>query len=296
MDEINVEPVQIFTEPKIVIRKIRFDDPSHYPVGVPYVMIKELIQEFHPSLRYKMMRKRRRRVSSHEEYQQDNEIDGDDDDEDEDVQTRRKRIHRHNANHPDPIGTLAKKSRDRFAQKTLEIEENPEENSSFQRFQHLLDTFDDDFHRYRDELDETHLDLLLPNGILEEMSELSEKLKLSTYFTSIDRAKLRRLIEILSLRIQQGIEINPLLDDDQTWRSLIFERLTNCCNACEIALNIMTTSNMGKEMLMENAIEQSMLFIKSQLVRTIYPEFDPLYRTENQSKGKIEKKKKRKNS
>ena len=100
----------------------------------------------------------------------------------------------------------------------------------------------------------------------------------------MDRPKLRRLIEVLALRIEQGVEINPLLDDEETWRTLIFERLTICGNACEIALNIMTTPKMSKDVLMENAIEFAARFIRSQLVRTIFPEFDPLYRAENQSK------------
>ena len=165
----------------------------------------------------------------------------------------------------------------------------------------MLETFNEDYERHGDQFDENiddpYLDLLLPSQTLEEMGVLSEKLKLSTYMTRIDRSKLKRLLEILSLRIKQGIEISPILkhdvndehqeveQDERAWRDLVFERLTMCTNACEIALNIMTTPNMPKEILLEHVVEHTALFIKGQLAKTIFPEYDPLYRSDNQSKG-----------
>jgi cohesin loading factor subunit SCC2 len=124
--------------------------------------------------------------------------------------------------------------------------------------------------------------------------------------TRIDINKLKHLLDILSLRIQQGIEMNPILkhdindennhqteQDEHAWRNLIFERLTTCANACEIALNIMTTRNMSKEIIFENVIEYITLFIKSQLSKTIFPEYDPLYRNDNQSNDPLLTKQKR---
>jgi len=198
----------------------------------------------------------------------------------------------------DAMKAFKKKTRDRLARKALDIDANPQENTSYKRFIKLLDIFNDDYERHHEELDQTsdeHLDLLLSNQTLNEMATLSEKLKLSTYMSRVDQIKLKRLLEILSLRIKQGIEMSPILkhdindeqkdteQDERAWRTLVFERLTMCANACEIALNIMTTA---KEILVENAIEYTALFIKSQLSKTIFPEFDPLYRSDNQSKGK----------
>ncbi|CAF5122505.1 unnamed protein product, partial [Rotaria sp. Silwood1] len=148
----------------------------------------------------------------------------------------------------------------------------------------LLDIFNDDYERHHNDIDqiddENYLDLLLSDYTLNEMVILSEKLKLSTYMSCIDLFKLKRLLEILSLRIKQGIELSPILkhdindehketeEDERTWRDLIFERLTMCANASEIALNIMTTLNMPKEILVENVIEYTALFIKAQLAKT----------------------------
>jgi hypothetical protein len=74
-------------------------------------------------------------------------------------------------------------------------------------------------------------------------------------------------------------------EEERIWRDLVFERLTMCANACEISLNIMTTDHMPREILIEHVIEHTALFIKAQLAKTIFPEYDPLYRNDNHSKG-----------
>jgi hypothetical protein len=246
-------------------------------------------------------------VSSYEE--EDYRDDYDDDDEDE-HQPLKKRIRRagltnentSNSGSFDAMSAFKKKTRDRLARKALDIDANPLENTSYQRFIKLLNTFNDDYERHHEQIEQTpdehYLDLLLSSHTLDEMATLSEKLKLSTYMTRIDLSKLKHLLEILSLRIKQGIEMSPILKhdindehketekDERAWRDLVFERLTMCANACELALNIMTTTNMPKEVLLENVIEHTALFIKGQLARTILPEYDPLYRSDNQANGK----------
>lgn len=254
-------------------------------------------------------KKKRVRSLSTEDDEDDNENNEDDDtndnDNDEEQQPLKKRIrrtndHSMNNNSIDVMSALNKKTRDRLARKALDIDADPQENASYQRFVHLLDIFNDDYERHHEQFeqkpDDHYLDLLLSDHTLDEMAILSEKLKLSTYMSRIDRTKLKRLLEILSLRIKQGIEISPILkhdlNEDQTneeeeriWRDLVFERLTMCANACEISLNIMTTDHMPKEILIEHVIEHTALFVKAQLAKTIFPEYDPLYRNDNHSKG-----------
>lgn len=258
-------------------------------------------------------KKKRIRTSSNDDDDDAHRTGGDDDDDEEETndmeqddehQPLRKRIRRTNdnilsSNTLDVMSALKKKTRDRLARKALDIDADPQENTSYQRFIELLDVFNDDYERHHDQLEQTpddhYLDLLLSDRILDEMAILSEKLKLSTYMSRIDRTKLKRLLEILSLRIKQGIEISPILkhdmndeqipeEEERIWRDLVFERLTMCANACEISLNIMTTDHMPKEILLEHVIEHTALFIKAQLSKTIFPEYDPLYRNDNHSK------------
>ena len=271
-------------------------------------MVKELSQEanrrrFRPrrsnassttsSLNPSPKKKRARNLSAEE----------DDDDEPEPVKKRIRRVDIPVENQSfDAMKAFKKKTRDRLSRKALDIDANPQENTSYKRFIKLLDGFNADYERHHEQIeqtpDEQYLDLLLPNSTLDEMATLSEKLKLSTYMARVDLVKLKHLLEILSLRIQQGIEISPILrndlddeqkeneQDERAWRILVFERLTTCANACEIALNVMTTPTMPKEILVENVIEYTALFIKSQLAKTIFPEYDPLYRSDNQANGR----------
>ena len=239
--------------------------------------------------------------------------DANDLDNDDENQPLKKRIRRINDtsltnNSIDVMSALNKKTRDRLARKALDIDADPLENTSYQRFIQLLDIFNDDYERHHEQLEQTpddhYLDILLSEQTLDEMANLSEKLKLSTYLSRVDRMKLKRLLEILSLRIKQGIEISPILkhdiNDEQTdeeeekiWRDLVFERLIMCANACEISLNIMTTDHMPKEILIEHVIEHTSLFVKAQLSKTIFPEYDPLYRNDNHSKDPTLTKQKR---
>lgn len=244
------------------------------------------------------------------EEDEDNTNDGDQDDENQPLRKRIRRTNEHpfSSNTVDVMSALKNKTRDRLARKALDIDADPQENASYQRFIHLLDIFNDDYERHHDQLEQTpddhYLDLLLSERTLDEMAVLSEKLKLSTYMSKIDRTKLKRLLEILSLRIKQGIEISPILkhdmndeqipeEEERIWRDLVFERLTMCANACEISLNIMTTDHMPKEILLEHVIEHTALFVKAQLAKTIFPEYDPLYRNDNHSKDPLVTKQKR---
>ncbi|CAF1034937.1 unnamed protein product, partial [Didymodactylos carnosus] len=221
---------------------------------------------------------------------------------------------------------------EKLGRKAMDIEDDPLENTAFQRFVELLDNFIDDYDRYEERLDESiklsqasqsdtedensMLDVLLPELILDELSTLSEKLKLSTYMNRIEKTKLKRLLKILSLRIKQGIKLHPVLnhnkqqqqqqdekkgqddnyDDDEEerlWRDIIIERLLVSANASKVALNIMTTLNMPKEVFIEHVIENLALFIKAQLTKTIFPEYDPVYRSDLQSKDPLLAKQKR---
>jgi len=304
---------------------------NHLPADFTPDLIKELLQDGYSldnnsgerSLRQRRSansnttspKKKRIRSLSTEDDEDDNDDDDDDtnDIDNDEHQPLKKRIRRTNDNSLnnnsiDVMSALNKKTRDRLARKALDIDADPQENTSYQRFIQLLDIFNDDYERHHEQLEQTlddhYLDLLLSDHTLDEMAILSEKLKLSTYMSRIDRMKLKRLLEILSLRIKQGIEMSPILkhdindeqndeEEERIWRDLVFERLTMCANACEISLNIMTTDNMPKEILIEHVIEHTSLFIKAQLAKTIFPEYDPLYRNDNHSKDPLLTKQKR---
>ena len=58
-------------------------------------------------------------------------------------------------------------------------------------------------------------------------------------------------------------------------------------DASLIALHVMTSSGMPKEVYLEDVIERVVKMVKVQLQHTIYPEFDPVYRVDPKNKSKL---------
>lgn len=66
------------------------------------------------------------------------------------------------------------------------------------------------------------------------------------------------------------------------------ERVMRSMNSVLIALHIMTSPDMPKQVYLEDVIERIILFGKFQLQNTIFPEFDPVYKIDPKAKGKFE--------
>lgn len=64
------------------------------------------------------------------------------------------------------------------------------------------------------------------------------------------------------------------------------ERIMRSMNSALIALYIMTSPKMPKQVYLEDVIERIILFGKFQLQNTIFPEFDPVYKIDPKAKGK----------
>lgn len=60
-------------------------------------------------------------------------------------------------------------------------------------------------------------------------------------------------------------------------------------NSVLIALHIMTSPDMPKQVYLEDVIERIILYGKFQLQNTIFPEFDPVYKIDPKAKGKWRK-------
>lgn len=87
---------------------------------------------------------------------------------------------------------------------------------------------------------------------------------------------------IINLHLMQ----NEDTGDDQLWRELTVERVTFAVDAAQTALSIMTAPSMPKQVYLEDVIERTVMMAKTQLVNTIFPEFDPVYRIDPKSKRK----------
>ena len=65
------------------------------------------------------------------------------------------------------------------------------------------------------------------------------------------------------------------------------ERVLRSMDASLTCLSVMTSPNMHKMVYLEDVIERMILYTKFQLQNTLYPEFDPVYRTNTGDKGDL---------
>lgn len=75
-------------------------------------------------------------------------------------------------------------------------------------------------------------------------------------------------------------------DEQRLWRELTMERVMRSMDAALTATYIMSAKSMPKQVYIEDVIERILLFGKFQLLNSIYPEFDPVYRIDKK-KGKF---------
>lgn len=70
------------------------------------------------------------------------------------------------------------------------------------------------------------------------------------------------------------------------------ERISRAVDASLIALYILTSPNMHKKVYLEDVIDRIIMFTKFQLHNTIYPVYDPVYRTKQKKEPTGSRKKK----
>lgn len=176
----------------------------------------------------------------------------------------------------------------------LSVEELMETNM-YQRFNSTIETI---FENTEDAMANPEMEddgdvppeMLIPKYQLHDLCTEAAKLKTLGAMESIPTDKLVRLLNILEKNIRDGARVSPLVDPDddveegRLWMQLAMERVQRAVDASLIALHIMTSSNMPKTVYLEDVIDRIVLFMKFQLQNTIYPSFDPVYKTDTKNK------------
>lgn len=63
------------------------------------------------------------------------------------------------------------------------------------------------------------------------------------------------------------------------------ERILRSLDATLLVLHVMTASRMPKKVYMEEVIELMVTLIRYHLQHNIFPEYDPIYKVESETKG-----------
>uniref|UniRef100_A0A3Q3B2G1 Nipped-B protein n=1 Tax=Kryptolebias marmoratus TaxID=37003 RepID=A0A3Q3B2G1_KRYMA len=163
------------------------------------------------------------------------------------------------------------------------------DSSTFKRFtssvDNILESLEDVDLTATDD-DEIPQELLLGKQQLSELGSDSAKIKAMGIFNKFSSSKLVKILNILEKNIQDSVTLSTLMshdndsmDEERLWRDLIMERVTKSADACLTALNIMTSPHMPKVVYLEDVIERVLQFSKFHLQSTLYPQYDPAYRS-----------------
>lgn len=182
------------------------------------------------------------------------------------------------------------------AAEKLSVEELMETNT-YQRFIRSIElifdnTEDLDLNTEMDDNMDVPAEALIPKYQLQELCSEAAKLKNLSAMEAIPADRLVRLLNVLEKNIRDGVRVCPLADPDEDeeesklWLELAMERVMRAVDASLTSMYILTSPNMPKRIYLEDVIDRVVVFCKFQLVNTIYPSFDPVYRVETKAKAK----------
>ncbi|XP_050412412.1 nipped-B-like protein [Patella vulgata] len=222
--------------------------------------------------------------TSRKKYAEDSDSDESwNDDEEEQQQTSKKR--------------KTEKKHKRTVQAHLSLEELME-SPTFKKFNSCVDYIFDSVEEVNftaidpnDDQAECPPESLIAKGILTDLCGEAAKLRSMGAMNQMPPERLVKLLTILQWNIRDGSSVTPNVsqddadeDEQKLWRQLTMERIMRSMDATLTALFIMTSPNMPKQVYLEDVIERILFFGKFQLHNTIYPEFDPVYKTDANSK------------
>ncbi|KAJ1519897.1 hypothetical protein ONE63_004137 [Megalurothrips usitatus] len=243
-------------------------------------------------LKEKDDRKKSRTIESDDEYVPDDSV----------PQSSRKRRHGNSNDSGNQVDDFVPKTKLRRVERKvvpaaekLSVEELMETNT-YQRFIRSIElvfdnTEDLDLNTEMDDDADVPPEALIAKYQLQELCGEAAKLKNLGAMESIPADRLVRLLNILEKNIRDGVRVCPLADPDEDeeesklWLELAMERVMRAVDASLTAMYILTSPNMHKRIYLEDVIDRVVVFCKFQLVNTIYPSFDPVYRVENKAKA-----------
>ncbi|CDI96881.1 nipped b protein [Echinococcus multilocularis] len=120
---------------------------------------------------------------------------------------------------------------------------------------------------------------IISPSIIAELCRDAAKLKSTHAANQVPTDRLLKLLTLLLLNIRDGASVIRVVGDQEG-----MEKISRSVGASLIALNLMTSKDMPREIYLEDVIEQAVQVTRFQLSNCIYPEYDPAYRIENSAK------------
>ncbi|VDP90237.1 unnamed protein product [Echinostoma caproni] len=191
----------------------------------------------------------------------------------------------------------------RFLQRLQSILEAIEDTDLLQAIEGTGGTHEEDMHEQGTSADRASVAMAIADNSIpseafiavEDLTDLcreTAKLNATRIANQIPIDQLLKLLTLLLINIRDGSTVIATLRPDEEadehesklWRELAMERVMRSVNAGLTGLLLMTSSDMPREVYVEDVIERTVHTVRFQLFNCIFPEFDPAYRVENTAK------------
>ncbi|XP_064482067.1 nipped-B-like protein [Ornithodoros turicata] len=171
------------------------------------------------------------------------------------------------------------------------------ESNTYQRFTRTVEAIFDameevDLTQELDDEVDCPSEALVSAGLLRDLCNEAAKLKVLQGTSQVPQERINKLMAILERNIIDGSRLCPIEnphedpDDDEgrLWLDLVMERINRSTDASLTVLYITTSPNMTTKLFLEDILERVVTFAKFQIQNTVYPVFDPVYRTDSRGK------------
>lgn len=177
------------------------------------------------------------------------------------------------------------------------------EKESLTRCSNLIDTVLDSVDVDANDIDEDSempQELLIERGLLAQLREEVQKLKMFKKMHEVPTDRVTRLLTILERNMRDVIAsegrsaIVPITDEEcgeeenELFREMIDDRLQRGADAACTALSTITANKMPKTVFVEDTMERAVQVCKQYLSTIIFPASDILYQGANKSKRIVE--------
>uniref|UniRef100_A0A0N5A0L1 Nipped-B protein n=1 Tax=Parastrongyloides trichosuri TaxID=131310 RepID=A0A0N5A0L1_PARTI len=157
------------------------------------------------------------------------------------------------------------------------------EKESFQKFCNIVDHILENVSEYNVNQDDIEQELvLIEKSELDELRIEVQKLRHWKQLHKVSSERLVKLMTILEKNIRDVLKgdcgllkpIENFNSQDAFFKELVHERILRALDACCIALNILNSPKMPKQVYIEDTIEGAVMLVKQLLLNYVYPAFD----------------------
>lgn len=157
------------------------------------------------------------------------------------------------------------------------------------RFRNLVETA---LTRYNDaelgSMDTESSDLLLEEFQLKNISNEAAKLKKINAIKDMKKKRLSRMCQLMEVNMRQGCRISLFGKEGDSRQERIAK--VNCALEAGLAvMYVLTAPDVSTALISDNVIERTIELVRFQLTHSIYPEFDPVYRSTHKVKSDKQK-------